>query len=611
MTFGLRALSGLLLLATAAGAADPFCPAYPAEQRSAHEARLSLERSAAALRQPLRARSESAGPQQVARNNFIDDHIFGALEAAGVAPAPLSSDLEFLRRATLDLAGRLPALAEVEEFSDARRKPSRASVIDRLMASDAYIDAWTKFWGDRYEITPNYYDLIGHDGRNAFHQYLRDFVRRDRSYRDLALEMMTATGENRTSGPANFIVRAIQPGDPEQDTWDVLTNRITSLFLGVQTQCVSCHDGARHLEPINLYLTQQKRGDFLRQSAFVSRIQILGLPTDAQGRSTRTIILDRPTGAYHGVIDSNNPGPRPARGGGPYTPKYFFDGFEPAGGAWRAELASRVVNDRQFARNIVNVLWAHFFRVGIVDPVDGWDLARIDPGNPPPAPWTLQPSHPELLEALADELIRQNYRLGPLIRLMATSAAYQLSSRRTGEWTPEMARLYAKSFPRRLTAVELYDAISDAAGYHQPLYVRTWPEPVYRAAQLPDPTEPFRQWDVYSLLVEFGQGDWFNRPTRTGSSVIQALTLMNYWRVNYPILGVGAGFGGSRTARLLNSANTEQQIVRELFMATLSRPPTAEETQIALAAHDDRRPDEWIGDLLWALINKTEFIFNH
>lgn len=424
-------------------------------------------------------------------------------------------------------------------------------------------------------------------------------------------ERQRPTGENRTNAPANFIVRAVQRGDPRQDTWDVPTNRITSLFLGVQTQCISCHDGANHLEPVNLFLTPQKRVDFLRQPAFVARTRILELPADVQGRSTRAIIRDRPNGFYHGAVDADNPGPRPARGGGPLTPKYLFDDSTPDSGNWRTDLARRVVGDRQFARNIVNVVWAHFFRVGIVDPTDGWDLARIDPNNPPPAPWTLQPSHPALLEELTDELIRQDFRLKPLIRMVAESSAYQLSSRRPGEWRPEFARLYAKHFPRRLSAEEIYDAFADAVDFHRPLYVRIWPEPVFRAVQLPDPSEPFRQYDVHDLLVGFGMGDWWNRASHTRSSVIQALTLMNDYRINYPVMGAEIGFPGSRSTRLLNSSKSEPEIMRELFLATLSRPPSEEETRIALEARRERRPDQWIGDLLWALLNRTEFIFNH
>src|SRR5206468_5785519 len=115
------------------------------------------------------------------------------------------------------------------------------------------------------------------------------------------------------------------------------------------------------------------------------------------------LAIDRNVGLYNGVIsDPNNPGPRPPRSGA-YTPRYMFTGEVPRSNAWRDELARMVVSDRQFARATVNYIWAHFFKYGIVDPPDAWDLARIDPKNPPPAPWTLQPSHPELLERLTDE----------------------------------------------------------------------------------------------------------------------------------------------------------------------------------------------------------------
>ena len=113
------------------------------------------------------------------------------------------------------------------------------------------------------------------------------------------------------------------------------------------------------------------------------------------------LITDLPSGGYTSWVDPNNPGPRPARFGGPYNPAFLMTGETPQSGTYREEFARMLTGNRQFARAAVNYIWAAMFTQGIVDPPGQWDLARLDPANPPPNPWTLQPTHPELIEALA------------------------------------------------------------------------------------------------------------------------------------------------------------------------------------------------------------------
>jgi hypothetical protein len=258
----------------------------------------------------------------------------------------------------------------------------------------------------------------------------------------------------------------------------------------------------------------------------------------------------------------------------------------------------------------VNYLWAHFFQVGIVDPPTGWDLVRIDPKNPPPAPWTLQPSHPELLEALADEFIRGGYRLRPIIRLMAQSAAYQLSSRYEGEWKPAYARYFAKHFPRRLSAEEAYDALAAATMTETPMYVEGFDDPLLYAVQLPDPSEPRFNSAVLNMLTTLGRGDWWRTPRSSEGSVVQALYLMNDGNVNQRTFGNRSNFSSTRIARLTVSDLSDENALRQLFLATIGRPPA--ETEMAIAIKN-RRPnrEEWLSDVQWALINKAEFLFNH
>ncbi len=547
----------------------------------------------------------------VASVNFIDDYIFGKMATDGVQPAPITTDAEFLRRVTLDLTGRIPAPEQADAFLKDDNPNKRAALVDSLVGSDPFIDHWTLFFGNLFEVTSGYYNFIGIPGRNLFYNYLRDFVARDRSYRDVTAEMITATGSSHKTGPPNFLVRGFQQGDPIQDTWDTLTDRVTSRFLGVKTECVSCHNGARHLEPINLYLSARRREEFWRQSAFFSRMNLTGVPVDAFGQQWKFLVTDRSSGGYHGVVNPNNPGPRPPRAGGPYEPVYMFTGERPQSGQWRKELARIVGEDRQFARTAVNYLWAHFFTIGIVDPPDGWDLARIDPKNPPPSPWTLQPSHPELLEALADEFIGSNYSIRRIISLIVSSNAYQLSSRYPGEWKPLYGRYFAKHFPRRLSAESIYDSMAVATMTETPMFVEGFDKPLLYAMQLPDPTEPRGDFSIRSFLSNFGRGDWWQIRRDSRPTVLQVLYLMNDGMVNFRTFGsFESNRNLTRVTVLMRSPISDEDAVKQLYLATLSRYPTDEEIATAKSKKKDNR-EQWLSDIQWALLNKLDFIFNY
>ena len=404
------------------------------------------------------------------------------------------------------------------------------------------------------------------------------------------------------------MIRGIQQGDPIQDTWDVQVDRITTKFLGVKTECVSCHDGANHLEEINVYLSERKRQEFWGLSAFLSRLNLIELPADAFNEQAHFLVNDRSQGVYTGVVDPNNPGPRPFRTGAAQTPVYIFNGEEPLTDNWRAELARMVTSDRQFARATVNYLWAHFFRAGIVDPPNGWDLARIDPDNPPPAPWPLQPTHPELLEALADEFIRIGYRIRPIIRLLANSRAYQLSSEYTGEWMPEYALYFARHTPRQLSPEELYDAITTATMTETPMYVEGFDRPLRYAMQLPDPSEPRTDYSIMDFLDRFGRGDWWRTPPTTGSTVLRVLYMMNDWTVNSRVFGNWNIL--THVTRVIQARLDDRAAIDQLFLATLGRWSTDQEFQLLLNAKTDNYA-QWLADAQWVALNKLDFIFNY
>jgi Protein of unknown function (DUF1553)/Protein of unknown function (DUF1549) len=602
-----KSLLLLFLLAPAWFGDDPNCPAYPAEQRKAMAASLELQRSAQTFALAQRGRVKAASAVSDS-GNLIDAYIFGKMIADGVEPAPLATDEEILRRMYLDMTGRIPTLDAAADFLNDANPGKRAALIDQLMASEAFVDYWTFFFANHFEVTSRYYQYINIPGRNLFYENLREFVSRDRSYRDFATELITAVGDSYQNGSVNFLIRGYQPGDPIQDTWDTITDRITTKFLGVQTQCVSCHDGRNHLEPINTYLAARKREEFWRQSAFISRTNLLFYQEYERNFSTRVLVYDRAAGAYTGGVSPANPGPRPARAEGPFTPSYMFNKAVPESGEWRSELARFVADDRQFARATVNYIWAHFFNYGIVDPPNAWDLARIDPANPPPAPWPLQASHPELLERLADEFIQSNYSIRRIIRLIAESNAYQLSSRYGGAWRPEFTRYFAKHFPRRLYAEEIFDALTMATDTPVPMNVEGFDSPIYFATKLPDPTEPRNNGTIINFLTNFGRGDWWTVPRDEESNVLQVLYQMNDGQINLRTLG--SSNVTTRVTKVMLQGLSDRDAVNQMFLATLGRYATDSEFSL-FASKKTNNYEQWLSDIQWVLLNKVDFVFSY
>jgi hypothetical protein len=604
-TLGSALLS--LILVTSALATDPNCPAYPASQRTAFlqsEAKLKAFRafSASRSRKRLNLYDYKLAPE----DNFIDQHIFGKMQTDGVNPAPQSGDSEFVRRVYLDLTGRIPTVDQATAFLNDPSSGKRTALIDKLLASNEYVDKWTMFYGNIFQVTSGYYNFVSIQARNRFHDYIHDFIAQDRSWADVAREMLTASGVSYNIGPSNFIIRSQQQNEPLQDTWDTITDSATVTFFGAKTLCVSCHDGRRHLEQINLYLAPKKRTDFWKMSAFFARTNIMQVSADTGGRALGFVVTDLPSGGYTSWVDPNNPGPRPARYGGPYSPAFMGTGELPKSDSYRQEFARMITSDRQFARAAVNYIWSAMFTQGIVDPPGQWDMARIDPANPPPDPWTLQPTHPALIEALATEFINNNYSVKHMVRLMATSRAYQLSSQYPDTYLPAYDDYFARHIARRLQAEEVYDAVAQATMTITPMDLEGYAAPVYYAGQLPDPTEPRNDSSISNFLASFGRGDWWNNPRNSSSTIVQALFMMNDYSVNFRDFTNRS----TRTAWILSQGMSDTDAVNNLFLAALSRYPTADEMTVLNQARTGPR-DQWLSDIQWALLNKLDFLFNH
>jgi Protein of unknown function (DUF1549)/Protein of unknown function (DUF1553) len=609
----MRPLCCLLTLGSFCLAQDPGCPKYPEAVRTRWESALERDRLNTAFRRAPHPKLNGI-TISLPRVNFIDTLLFGKMSDDGAAPAPLTTDAEFIRRAYVDLTGRIPQPEKVIAFLNDTSTTKRARLIEDLLVSDAYVSQFTLYFANQFQVTRSNGTNVHLAGRNLFYNFVRSFVQQDRPYNQFVQELLTASGDSDTVPGVNYFVRWISGNEnnPPQDFWDDMTDFVTTQFLGFRTACISCHNGRAHLENINLYLAPKRRAEFWNSSAFFARTDFF-MQGEQDGNRVRFLLQDRSYGNYNGAVPVTNPGNRPQRFGANVTqPAFILNGAGAETSAWRSDFVKMVTRDRQFARATVNYLWAYFFNTGIVDPPDGWDLARIDPSNPPPSPWPVQNTQPELLEALTDAFINSNYSIKTMVRTIVNSNVYQLSSRYTGKWNPVYAADFARHDPKRLSAEELWDAITIATQTEQPMNVAGFPNPVMYANELPDPYEPWDNGNITNFLSTLGRGNYTTIPRDSSPTLLGLLFLMNQYdvfqRVSEPY---GVGNPQNRAARVAFTAGSDTEAIRQIYLATLARYPSDAEVKTVLAAAGPDPRWVWLPRMQWALINKLEFIFNN
>ncbi len=604
----------VFLTAAAASAQDPGCPAYPTPVRVEAERTLDLHREFARRRTLHPVGVAVATPPS---RNVVDDWIFKKMVSDGVDAAPLTTDSEFVRRIYLDLTGRVPTFEQVKAFASDTSPTKRDKLIDTLLASPAYVDQFALWFRKRFQIVRGNNSggsvAIGIPERNNFYAFVRQFVEQDRPYDAFARDIITAAGDTDTAPATAPFSRQVTEyySSAQQDFWDNFTDLSTTQFLGFHTSCVSCHNGRGHLEKINLFLAPVQRAQFWQLSAFFSRTRIRIVTDDASAYRRRLIFSDAASGGgYNGIVNPAAPGPRPPRANANAQPLYWLTGDTPQSDSWRAEWARAMTSDPQFALAGVNYLWAYFFGSGIVDPADGWDLARVDPANPPPGDWPLQISHPELLKELAARFKSSSYSLKTVIRLIVSSNAYQLSSRYPGKWQPAYARYFARHEARRMTAEQLFDSLTTATGTEPVLEVDGMPGLFRYANQLPHPHSTLDN-GVDSLLTSLGQGDWLNQLPSNQPSLYGILDFLNSWNVAARTQAwSNASSPQTRLAVWVGSGLSDTDVINNLFWATLSRTPSDTEMAAILSRKQTNRL-LWLTGVQWALLQKSDFVFNY
>ncbi len=609
------------LLAVGYSATHPECSYFEAVRsrraRDLSSVTSQVTRSLPAVYQ----RSSARRAEHSYTRDSIDGYIFAAIDERGIAPAPPTTDWEFIRRVTLDLTGRIPAPDRVLAFVNDGSANKRARLVEELLAKPEWVDKWTMYFGDLYRNAANNPSLNinrGATARNEFHKWIHESLAAEKPYNRMVNELITASGGNTFfNGPANWIVTGSVSNGPVQDSNDQSASNIFETFLGIShLNCVLCHNGRGHLDSLNLWASRATRYQTWQVASFLSHTRI----ATAAGLWS---VQDNVSGFTSDYTLNTSTGNRPARE--PHSdcnpsvpcrvpPQYIFNGGAPnAGENYRAALARYVTSDYQFARATVNYLWAEFFGRGIVEPTNGFDPARLDPDNPPPEPWTLQPSNPALLNSLAKRFIESGYNLKSVMREIAASDAYQLSSRYDGEWNVEWEPYFARHFVRRLWAEELHDAVVLSSG-RTPSYntgtALDWGAGF--AMKFPDTVGiPVNNPDVTAFLDAFHRGNRDDEPRRREGSVLQALSMMNSRFVD-SFLRV-EGIEGSPASPLLvqNLDKGESEITGALYLAILSRLPSPAETEKSVALLRGAPRTAAIQDLAWSLYNKLDFIFNY
>src|SRR5580704_3111152 len=217
---------------------------------AAQRYRLSMLTGAVSSALPVQeVRTSAHTAAQPGSTNTIDKYLFAAMQDAGVTPAAPTTDLEFIRRITLDLTGRIPTPDRVVSFVNDATPNKRAKLVEELLAKPEWIDKWTMFFGDLYKNASNTTQINRYpEGRDAFNKWIKDSLTANKPYNQMATELISASGPNTfTQGELNWVVGGRVTGGPTQDTWDQQATNVAETFLGLANMnCLLCHNGRGH-----------------------------------------------------------------------------------------------------------------------------------------------------------------------------------------------------------------------------------------------------------------------------------------------------------------------------------------------------------------------------
>ncbi|VTR99311.1 DUF1549 and DUF1553 domain-containing protein [Tuwongella immobilis] len=506
---------------------------------------------------------------QFPEQTVVDKHTSKQWRELGLVPSERANDETFIRRLYLDLTGTLPTPTQVKQFVADANPAKRDVLVDQLLDSPEYAYYFANKWADILRVKRNG-DATRMTGTFGFHDWIRQAMAEDMPYDRFVRSILGATGDEVKNPPTVWYKELQQPEQFVDDTAQV--------FLGQRLGCANCHH-----HPYEKW----SQDDYWGLAAFFGRVGRKNVPMNGAlpgAPQQMQVVFSRSSGSVNNKRTGQPAKFKPLDG-----PVVDVAGEDDP----RQALLDWMVQPKNpfFARAVANRYWAHFFGRGIVDPID--DMRVTNP-----------PSNPALLDALADTLTSNQYSLKSLVKAIVKSRTYQLSAI-PNEFNKHDKQAYARYYPKRMSAEVLLDAVGQVTG--SPTAFGGLPSDKFapqRAIMLPD-----ENFSTYFLEV-------FGRPSRISAcecervseaNLAQALHLLNSDEVQSKL-----SRGGSRADLLAKDARPDAEKLEELWMWAFSRKPTKADLDAALAhiqKHGANKKTAY-ENIVWALINTKEFVFN-
>ncbi|MGA2618237.1 MAG: DUF1553 domain-containing protein [Thermoguttaceae bacterium] len=565
--------------------ADKARKAYAAAMQVADDQRALADQAKAALYRVLAARQvpslmESSDPPKPA--NRIDEIVLAKLKALGIEPV-LCSDAVFVRRAYLDVTGKLPSAEEAKVFIQSSDKNKRVALIDRLLERSEHVDYWAMKWSDILRVKAEFPVKVWPNAAQAYHRWVWESVAQNKRYDRFARELLTSSGSNFRVGPVNFY-RAIQDKTPEG-----IAAAVGLALMGTRI----------HLWPedrragMTVFFSQvgyKPTSEWKEEIVFWDPLNSVAVPgSTAPGIDS----IPKSVTATNAIPQALA---KPLSQNGPLA-AVFPDGTKttvPPDRDPREVFADWLIRPENpwFTKAIADRTWAWVMGRGIIDEPD--DIRQDNP-----------PSNPELLDYLQRELLSSGYDLKHLKRLIFTSTTYQFSS--VPRFKRPQARANFASYPlRRVEAEVLIDALNNIAGSSD-LYTSAVPEPFTYVPSDMSAVELADGSVTSSFLTLFGRSA---RATGMESERVNELASSQWLHMLNSVAVQDKLQNGPKLRAMLSSGGNAKEIAERLYLTILSRFPTDADLKAVEEYAKAKGGVAWI-DLAWALINSPEFLLRH
>lgn len=487
-------------------------------------------------------------------NNYVDKLMHAKFRKLRIQPSKLCTDEEFLRRATLDITGTLPSVEDYQVFLNDKDPKKRDKLVDTLLGRKEFVELWVMKWAELLQIRTT--RQVSYKAMLRYYNWLQEKIASNVPMDKMVQELLGSRGGTFSNAATNYYQN-------ETNTLKVAEN-VAQVFMGMRIQCAQCHN-----HPFDRWTMD----DYYSFAAFFSQIG------RKRGEDPReTIVFNRGSGEVRHPVGNRIMAPK------------FLGGAVPDvnGKDRRIEMANWLASPQNpyFAKNLANIVWAHFMGKGIIDEVD--DVRISNPAV-----------NPELLDELGQRFTDYKYDFKKLVRDICTSRTYQLSTQ-SNESNEDDTKNFSHAALRRVRAEVLLDAIS----------------------QVTETKNKFRGLPIGARAVQIADGNTsnyflttFGRAQRESVCSCEVKMEPNLSQVLHMLNGETLHSKiqqGKVVEKLLKEGKKPEQVIEALYLRCLTRKPTATEIKnlMALVA-EQKDPKVALEDIFWALMNSREFLFNH